>query len=412
MSLPFHRVAAAQDKPRDNPLVITRGGTYSGAWSSDNPKIPVVLIKTTEPVILSKSVFTGRGILVQSGVDHTKLLITNCKGVGLKPNLAGLCAGRFLDDESFDALRVEHCEMEHTAGIYLRDFAGDRNISAKAARTIEIVDNLAMEIDGRKTDEQGQYLKFNLRKNRKTGATEAGFMEVQFLQLDGIHAVPGIEIAWNHVINHPQLSRVEDNINIYNSSGTPASPIKVHDNCIRGAYNCDPEAHSGSDDTFDYDNSYSGGGIMLGDGSAKQPADRSGYVLACDNVVIGTTNYGIAIASGHNISFARNLIVSSGILKSGKPVAAQNVGAYVWNASASNRKLPAAFVENGGTDNRVGWRNKDARNDWWIPDAAYWLRNTAIPGPITPDMEDNAEHQWQSRADRAGVKPGLEDARR
>jgi hypothetical protein len=407
-------MAVAQMKPfdklSDNPLVIMHGGIYSGTWSSENSAVPVVMIKTSEPVIIRNSILTGRGILVQSGVDHTKLLISNCKGVGLKPNAGGLCAGRFLDDQSFDSLRVEHCEMDHTAGIYLRNFSGDRKTSKTSGPTIEIVGNVAMDIDGRKTDAQGQYLNFNLRKNRKTGVTEAGFMEVQFLQLDGIHAVPGIEIAWNHVINHPQSSRVEDNISIYNSSGTAASPITLHDNCIRGAYNCDPGANSFSDQTFDYDNSYSGGGIMLGDGSAKRPADRPGYVLACDNVVIATGNYGIAIAAGHDISFQRNLIVSSGLLKSGKAVAAQNVGAYIWNSSASNRKLPATFLANGGRGNRIGWRNKDARNDSWTPDAAYWSANTAIPGLITPDMEDDAEHQWQCKADRIGIHPGLDSA--
>jgi hypothetical protein len=405
-----HGTVFAQTKPTgqplDNPLVITHGGAYSGNWSSENPTIPVVLIKTTEPVILSKCFLTGRGILIQSGVDHTKLLITNCKGIGLKPTVAGQCAGRFLDDETFDSLRVEHCQMEHTSGIYLRDFAGDRKVPHMGGPTIEIVGNLAIDIDGRKIDERGQYLEFNQRTNRKTGATESGFMEVQFLQFDGIHAVPGIDIAWNHIINHPQLSRVEDNINIYNSSGTPASPIKLHDNCIRGGYNFDPQAPSFSDETFDYDNSYSGGGIMLGDGSAKLPADRAGYVLACDNVVIATCNYGIAIASGHDISFERNLIVSSGLLPNREPVAAQNVGAYIWNASAANRKLPGSFFANGGRNNRIGWRNKDARNDSWTPDAAFWSDNISFPGPITPDMEDEAERQWQLKVDRNGIHPG------
>ncbi len=417
MVLPsFHRSAAAQEtrpaKLPDNPLVIAHGGTYSGSWSSEDAAIPVVLIKTTEPVILSKCVFTGRGILVQSGVDHTKLLITNCRGVGLKPNVAGRCAGRFLEDETFDSLRVEHCEMQHTAGIYLREFGGDRNANPTAAPTIEIVGNLAEDIDGRKTDAQGQFLNFNLRKNRKSGQTEAGFTEVQFLQLDGIHAVPGIEIAWNHVINHPQLSRVEDNINIYNSSGTAASPMRLHDNCIRGAYNCDPEASSFSDETFDYDNSYSGGGIMLGEGSAKLPADHSGFVSARDNVVIATSNYGMAIAAGHDISFERNLIVSSGLLKNGKEIATQNVGAYIWDSSASKKTLPSTFLANGGRDNRIGWRKKDSRNDSWTPDAAYWSGNSAIAGPITPAMEDEAEKQWQWRADRNNVHCGLEAANR
>ena len=38
-----------------NPLVITQGGTYGGRWVSTDPKIPAVLIDTTEPVIIQNS---------------------------------------------------------------------------------------------------------------------------------------------------------------------------------------------------------------------------------------------------------------------------------------------------------------------------------------------------------------------
>lgn len=389
-----------------SPLVVIHGGTYRGNWVSENSDVPVVRIETAEPVLFDHCTFTGRGNLIESRIDHSDITIRNCIGIGENPNAAGKCAGRFLEDESFDRLRIEHCELKHTAGIYVRDCILKRD--DHAGKAIEIIANRATDIDGRKSDGHGKYLDFNLRTNKKTNLKEAGFSEVQFVQLDGVHGAPGIEIGWNCVVNEPGLSRVEDNINLYNSSGTAGSPISIHDNCIRGAYNLDPTAIDKTDNAFTYDWSYTGGGIMLGDGSAKLASDRPAYIQAVDNVVIGTTNYGIAISAGHDISFRHNVILSSGLLPNGQPITAQNVGAYIWNVYKSNRTTPSTFTANGGQDNMIGWVKGNARNDSWTPDAAFWKGNTAIKDPITREAEDLAEKQWQKRAAQNGIHIGLE----
>src|SRR5438552_2096729 len=67
--------------------------------------------------------------------------------------------------------------------------------------------NRYRNIDGRKSDGKGGYL---------TGAHEL----VQFVQFDKVRHIPGVEIAWNEVVNEPGQSAVEDNISIYLSSGT------------------------------------------------------------------------------------------------------------------------------------------------------------------------------------------------
>ena len=57
----------------DNPIVITSGGTYSGTWSSNDPKKPAVTIRTDELVILQNSVITssnGANLISLSGVTH------------------------------------------------------------------------------------------------------------------------------------------------------------------------------------------------------------------------------------------------------------------------------------------------------------------------------------------------------
>ena len=385
-----------------SPLIVTRGENYQGTWTSEDAQVPVVQIETAEPVIFDRCTFIGRGILIESRIDHSDITIRDCTGIGENPNLTGRCAGRFLEDESFDRVRVEHCELSHTAGIYLRDCIG------KVTPTIEITANRVIDIDGRKSNGHDGYLDFNLRTNRLTNQTETGFSEVQFLQLDAVHAIPSANVGWNYVTNEPGASRVEDNINLYNSSGTADSPIKIHDNCIRGAYPLDPAAHSKIDGMFSYDCSYSGGGIMLGDGASKVQSNRSAYILAIDNVVIATTNYAIAISAGHDISFARNVMVSSGLLPDGRQVATQNVGAYIWNVYKPNRTTPSTFTNNGGRDNVIGWMKPEGRNDSWTPDAAFWAGNIAITGPITRESEDSAEREWQARAKKNGIRVGLE----
>ena len=70
-------------------LVITKGGTYSGTWSSDDPSTPAVLVKTTEPVTIENSTITSRGDEIDSGVSHTNITVKNVKGYGLNPNVYG-----------------------------------------------------------------------------------------------------------------------------------------------------------------------------------------------------------------------------------------------------------------------------------------------------------------------------------
>src|SRR3954452_15676696 len=114
---------------------------------------------------------------------------------------------------------------------------------------------------------------------------------MQFLQFDKVSNVPGIDIGWNEVVNEAGKSRVEDNISIYKSSGSAASPMSIHDNYIQGAYTIKPAQADYSDGTYSYDWSYSGGGIILGDGVGSTTAQDPAYVKVFNNQVVSTTNY-------------------------------------------------------------------------------------------------------------------------
>jgi hypothetical protein len=384
------------------PIIITKGGTYTGNWQSSDPNTPAVRVRTTEPVTIVDSNVKGPGDLIVSDADHTDITVRNTHGYGVNPNVARKAVGRFFSAELFDSAVLENNDLESTAGIYLNDFRGSTSASDK----ILVRYNLAHNIDGRKSNGSGGYLDFNDRTSKSDGHSESGYDIVQFLQLANIHGISGIEVAWNQVTNDPGASRVEDNISIYKSSGASSSPIRIHDNYIDGAYTIKPWQASTSDSSWTYDWSYSGGGIMLGDGVTGDIATSCGYVQAYNNTIVDTTNYGINITSGHDLTFYNNRIISDGLLDDGRAIAAQNVGAGIWNA---NGEPSSRFFNNTGHDNLIGWGNVTSyqgRNDWWVPDASSWVNNTHYSGTVTHTTELSELTLWQQKLTVSAVQVG------
>lgn len=388
-------------------LEITQGGTYGGSWSSDDCNTPAITIRTTEPVIIENADVHGRGDLIATRVEHAKVIIRNTRGVGENPGVAGRSAGRFFTGEACDSVTIEHCDLQGTCGVYLLGYGGDFSPS----QTIAIRFNRAKNIDGRKSDGRGGYLDFNRRSPVTPGPAEKGYVEAQFLQLDKVRHVPGIDIGWNQINNEAGASRVEDNISLYLSSGTPQSPIRIHDNFIRGAYTIRPWQPDTVDDDYRYDWSYSGGGIMLGDGSASQPQDAAAFAVARDNQIVSTTNYGIAIAAGHDLSFFNNRIISSGKLPDGRPIFAQNVGAYIWDAHHGSQRDQPTFYNNRGHDNSIVWMKRDRRNDAWHPDAKEWTNNHSLSRNATREDEEAEWKLWTEKLARAQISIGASRAR-
>jgi hypothetical protein len=376
------------------PIVITRGGTYTGNWQSLDAGTSAVTIKTTEPVVIENANVRSRGDLISTGVSGTNVTVRNTRGYALNPEVAGQTPGRFFDGEYFKNVVLRNNYLEGTGGIRLLEYRGNFTTD----QTVKVVGNVALNIDGRKSDGNGGYLDFDKRTRISDGVEESGYKIRQFVQFDKVANVPGIEVAWNQVINEPGKSRVEDVINVYKSSGTATSPIRIHDNYIQGAYNVKPWQASYSDGTWEYDYGYEGGGIMLGDGSS-----GVAYVHAYDNQVVSTTNYGIAIAAGHDSVFYDNRILSSGRLPDGRRIADQNVGAYIWDLYKAGS---SGFYNNSGRDNLIGWVKGGGRNDWWIPDATSFTNNTRWPGEVTTATEAAELTRWRDKLTSSGVRTG------
>jgi hypothetical protein len=167
--------------------------------------------------------------------------------------------------------------------------------------------------------------------------------QARFIQFDSVQSVLGIDVGWNEVINYPGQSLVDDNIDLYRSGGTPSQPLEIHDTYIQGAY-----PYKAAQDA------YTGGGIKTdakaGDNTQEVPAFNSIH----DNQVVGTVNYGIQFAAGHDNVAANNRVISSGLLADGTKIAAQNVG--MANSDATGSAVAnGSMYNNTMHDNLIGW---------------------------------------------------------
>ena len=89
-----------------NPITITKGGTYTGNWQSNSVNTPAVTINTTQPVIILNSNIQSKGDLIQSTTPHANITVKGTSGWALNPNVVqGQSPGRFLDVTNFDNVR-------------------------------------------------------------------------------------------------------------------------------------------------------------------------------------------------------------------------------------------------------------------------------------------------------------------
>ena len=374
-TLPISSVAFGSAPACGGPITITTGGIYSGCWVA-NQQSTAVTIATSAPVTITNSVIESAvGIspnsklstLVQDSVAGVNLTITHTQLFGLYPGGTNLWMGNAVTlSHGFASFIFQHNYIAQVGGIYLVD--------SNPTGSLLVQYNVAQNIDGRMTNGAGGYL--------TSGGVGMGYVITCFIQLNNVNA-PGIDIGWNQIQNTPNASRVEDNISIFDSNGTPASPISVHDNYINGGYPY-PVTNTG----------YHGGGIMLGDGGGS-------YQDAYSNQVISTTNYGIANSGGTNTSIYDNTVVCSGTLANGTALPESNVGIYSDNEHPSD-----PYGNNSVTNNISGWVDSSGRNDYWLPGASTASGNTDLNGnklAITTTDVNAQWTAWQAKLGNNGI---------
>jgi hypothetical protein len=366
------------------PIVITEAGTYSGNWRSTDAGTPAVTVATTAPVVIENSHISSAGSLIKSTVAGSNLTVRNSLGVAENARLKGQANGVFLEVDSPARLDVESNYIEDArSGVVVHGYSGSR----AGEQNIVIRSNRARNLMGLLSDGRGGYLP-------EDGATRT---DAQFIQLDSVQAVPGIDVGWNEVINYPGHSVARNGIDIYRSGGTPNGPIEIHDTYIQGAFPYSPAA-----------NTHAGSGIV----TEGRPSDSAQEVPAFNNIhdnqVVGTTNGGIEFAAGHDNVATNNRVLASGLLADGTRIPMQNAGLV--NAIAPS----ASNYNNTMHDNLVGWACWTAscashgyRRDQYLPASpADYSTNTVPSGNITLELENNEYQVWMNKVASSGVAVG------
>ena len=370
-------LAQAQSVPNvayQGPITITQGGTYTGNYRSTDSGTPAVTIATSAPVTLQGCVLVGPGDLIQANGTPGDITVLNSQAFGTTPTQDNRYRGRFLAATNARNIRAENNYLEHTTGFTIYQFSGN----GSASQTVRILRNKVLDIDGR----------------TRNGGVELA----NFIGLNTVRNVANIEIAWNQVINEPNLSSVEDNINFYNSGGTAQSPARVHDNYVQGAYPFPATS-----------NVYSGTG-MTTDGDGPSASTTAAYLNAYANQFISTCNAGMNIAAGHDINYYNNRIVTSALLPDGTPLRAVYAATAVFNGYQA---ASSVFFNNSIRDNTIGYRNPGYtipfpdRHDLSNGACATCTNTNHLPNPITLATEQNEFALWQQKLAQNGITLGV-----
>ncbi|GAA4432513.1 hypothetical protein GCM10023188_21100 [Pontibacter saemangeumensis] len=372
--LPYQSIAQSYS----GPIVISKGGTYSGNWESRDSNVSAVEVTTSEPVIIENSNIRGAGRMIRSaghGAANITVRNTNAYGLAPTPWHDYKRTRYFVAVDEFTNIVVENCYIEGAAGINL----GGRYLgNGTTSQTIRIRYNKVKNIDGR---------------------IYGGVAGVCFVGLNFRNPVKNAEIAWNQVINEPGNSIVEDNINLSNSRGTSDSPIRIHDNYIQGAYPLNPKSGT-----------YSGGGIITDSwyhAGMGTPSDvATAHVKIYNNQTVNMSNYNYSIAGGNNIEIYNNRAVTSALLPDGTPVNTHNIGLTgydYYNLGATH--------SNAVHNNLIGVMGiyaNELNTNSYFPDgtAVRNYNNTHMSGRVTKQHEQDEFAMWQNKLNQNGIVVG------
>lgn len=370
-SAPAPHVAAPAQLTYSGPIVITEGGTYTGNWESRDAEVSAVEIKTSEPVLIVDSNIRGAGRLIRSQGYAADVTVRNTNGYGITPTPweEYKKTRNFLVVDVFRNIVVENCYIENAAGI-----------------------NLGVSYEGNGTPQQTIKIRYNKVRNID-GRVHGGWGIVNFVGFNFRNPVQHAEIAWNEVINKPGQSVVEDNINIYNTRGTPGSPIRIHNNYIQGAF---PLPANGSN--------YSGGGIIA-DSPETDSTQSTAHLEIYENQLVGLGGYCIGIAGGNHIKVYDNRMVVAARFANNTRYAFWTSG--IWAKDYYEKGSTYGNVMHHNTIAVVGqsgtWRN-DIVDDSVI--AAKTFSNMLVKGEVTKTMEEEEYGRWLKKLKQSHITLG------
>jgi hypothetical protein len=316
----------------------------SSAFSTAKTTAPVIIDGMNDVVLDGIAVQNPNGacIVVKGGAAH----------VTIRNSAIGPCKTHGVDVQTATDVRVESSWIHDTTG---------NGVNALQATALVVETSCIEQVSTGVYAQQstGVVVEKNAVKN-----VQGPFPRGQLTQLNAASG-PGNRIRCNVLDDVAGQSNPEDAINVYKSNGTAASPILVEGNRIRG----------GGPST-------SGGGILLGDGG------DSSFQIARANVVVDPGQYGIAVASGANVTLDGNTVFSSQHVWS-------NVGVYVWNQYDS----PCGPVL--VTKNKALWTDKTGKkNSFWDGSQSPAMASF----PVCASTTIATDNDWSAALDASAVQ--------
>ena len=381
------------------PLTITAPGLYTGNWRSLDASKPAVRVAAKVKGVIvenARVASMGNGIEVGAGAE---VEVRGTRGWGLHPMTQDASNGKFISAGKPSSVVLEHSYAESWLFIVYVDGQLDA-----AQKKVVVRFNRMRNVQGRQTNVDGTYKPLRF--------TAGGVAHA--VQLNGVSSCASADIGWNEISQEPSIGFSEDIINLYQSSGTAAAPILVHDNVVYGGYATEPGKPPGPGGE--------GGGAYAGCGIISDGADpggneaSNGHSVISNNIVISTTNCGIGIAGGSDVHVHDNRMISAGVLDDGTVIWANNVGGYLWKQYATS------FHGNVMDHNYAGWINAPgnysnhtmtpANNPFWFPDDGFGgsrgvvTDQTFAPTPITVQTERDEYQLFWARAHDQAITVG------
>ena len=373
-------VVVTAQKPA-GPITITSGGTYSGTWSSSDPKTPAVTILTDAPVTIQDSVISGKGTLISlAGVKTgANVTVQNVTGTALDPGVSGMQRGAFLTATNVTSLVVKNCTI-HGASFGIK-------VAGASPTTLTISNNLANDLEDRASDGQGGFL-----------ASRPGLGH--FIILNHVTAAAGAEIAWNQDVQTIGNSSTEDVINIFNSQGSQGHPISVHDNYMEGSSSPVTTGH------------YTGTALIT-DGPTTNGAQPTAFVVFQANEIVATAGTAVGIAGGHDISATANRVVSCGMTSAGNWYAWGANAIVIWNYYSSTQFYNNTITGTAGGMVGPGQNEAPTAFDSWVnpPDSVNpgvsasgndFTNPCLANGSVNLQAENNERSYWAGKVSASG----------
>lgn len=298
------------------PLVITKGGTYSGLYIEGTASTPGITINTNQAVTITNCVINHPGIAIYAPNSGSNLTVSHCTGYGVNPNVNNGLIGNFVKAYKPVSLTVTNCTSTNAGGpaVYVNQ--------ANAGCVISILYNWFINL-------------WNTPSNGSGGWTPSGWTANNGHAIQVANAPQAVcEIGWNLVQNTAGASSSDDIINLYQTSGTSGVPIIVHDNFVNGGFAAIPNTQSNA------------GAAFLSDGDSATAGNECAYIQFNNNYAVNLGIKGGHIAAGHHITFNGHQVYCTGYTPDTLSIYAMNIGIAAANAMSDGTLYHDQLLEN------------------------------------------------------------------